>query len=602
MFRISSITLAFVMTLGASAQAQTQTQVPADSGNPTPTYRINVVSRTTRAVNYRHHSGATKINFQGTDLMPAAAGEAKVESKRGALKVEAEFSGLDRPTSFGNEYLTYVLWAISPEGRPVNIGEVLVGDNHRSKLDVTTDLQAFALIVTAEPYYAVRRPSNVVVLENAIRSDTVGATEVVDAKYELIDRGGYIPTGYNFDPVVLNANLPLEFFEARNALRIAQSAGGERYAAESYEKAVRQMNEADALATRKHENKKSLISLSREVVQTSEDAREIAVKHIDEERAEAERSAAAGREASAKARANEESQRRVNAEAVTADAVRQRNEADRQNLNAQAAADQETQRRVNAEAVTADAVRQRNEADRQNLNAQAAADQETQRRVNAEAVTADAVRQRNEADRQNLNAKAAAQQAAGAQADAEKARNEAQQQQQAAQADSDRNRAAAAASDLQLQQAVREREELRARLLQQFNLILETRDTARGLVVNMSDVLFDFGKYTLRPLAREKLAKISGIVLAYPSLKLAIEGNTDSVGTEAFNQELSEKRAEAVRNYLTQQGVPESSTTATGFGKTRPIASNDTSEGRQQNRRVELIVSGEVIGTKIVSP
>jgi len=567
MFRISSITLAFVMTLGASAQAQTQTQVPADSGNPTPTYRINVVSRTTRAVNYRHHSGATKINFQGTDLMPAAAGEAKVESKRGALKVEAEFSGLDRPTSFGNEYLTYVLWAISPEGRPVNIGEVLVGDNHRSKLDVTTDLQAFALIVTAEPYYAVRRPSNVVVLENAIRSDTVGATEVVDAKYELIDRGGYIPTGYNFDPVVLNANLPLEFFEARNALRIAQSAGGERYAAESYEKAVRQMNEADALATRKHENKKSLISLSREVVQTSEDAREIAVKHIDEERAEAERSAAAGREASAKARANEESQRRVNAEAVTADAVRQRNEADRQNLNAQAAADQETQRRVNAEAVTADAVRQRNEA-----------------------------------DRQNLNAKAAAQQAAGAQADAEKARNEAQQQQQAAQADSDRNRAAAAASDLQLQQAVREREELRARLLQQFNLILETRDTARGLVVNMSDVLFDFGKYTLRPLAREKLAKISGIVLAYPSLKLAIEGNTDSVGTEAFNQELSEKRAEAVRNYLTQQGVPESSTTATGFGKTRPIASNDTSEGRQQNRRVELIVSGEVIGTKIVSP
>jgi outer membrane protein OmpA-like peptidoglycan-associated protein len=590
------------MTLGASAQAQTQTQVPADSGNPTPTYRINVVSRTTRAVNYRHHSGATKINFQGTDLMPAAAGEAKVESKRGALKVEAEFSGLDRPTSFGNEYLTYVLWAISPEGRPVNIGEVLVGDNHRSKLDVTTDLQAFALIVTAEPYYAVRRPSNVVVLENAIRSDTVGATEVVDAKYELIDRGGYIPTGYNFDPVVLNANLPLEFFEARNALRIAQSAGGERYAAESYEKAVRQMNEADALATRKHENKKSLISLSREVVQTSEDAREIAVKHIDEERAEAERSAAAGREASAKARANEESQRRVNAEAVTADAVRQRNEADRQNLNAQAAADQETQRRVNAEAVTADAVRQRNEADRQNLNAQAAADQETQRRVNAEAVTADAVRQRNEADRQNLNAKAAAQQAAGAQADAEKARNEAQQQQQAAQADSDRNRAAAAASDLQLQQAVREREELRARLLQQFNLILETRDTARGLVVNMSDVLFDFGKYTLRPLAREKLAKISGIVLAYPSLKLAIEGNTDSVGTEAFNQELSEKRAEAVRNYLTQQGVPESSTTATGFGKTRPIASNDTSEGRQQNRRVELIVSGEVIGTKIVSP
>jgi outer membrane protein OmpA-like peptidoglycan-associated protein len=435
--------------------------------------------------------------------MPAAAGEAKVNSKRGALTIEVEFSGLDRPTTFGNEYLTYVLWAISPEGRPVNIGEVLVGENHRSKLDVTTDLQAFAMIVTAEPYYAVRRPSNVVVLENAIRSDTVGVTEAVDAKYELIDRGGYIPTGYKFDPVILNAKLPLEFFEARNAVRIAQSAGAERYAAESYAKAVGQMNEADAVATSKHENKKSLVSLSREVVQTAEDAREIAVKHIDEERAESERAAGAGREALEKARASKESQRRVNAEAVTADALRQRDEADRKNLDAQAA------------------------------------------------VLV----------------------AAGAQAN----------------------------SDAQLQQALRDREELRARLLQQFNLILETRDTARGLVVNMSDVLFDSGKFTLRPLAREKLAKISGIVLAYPTLRLAIEGNTDSVGTEAFNQQLSEQRAEGVRTYLTQQGVPESSTTAKGYGKTQPVASNDTSEGRQQNRRVELIVSGEVIGTKIVA-
>jgi len=531
MFKTASITLAVALTLAASAQAQAQTQAPADSGNPTPTFRTNVVSRTTRAVSYRHRSGSTKIDFQGTDLMPSAAGEAKVESKRGTLAVEAEFSGLDRPTSFGNEYLTYVLWAISPEGRPVNIGEVLVGDNHRSKLDVTTDLQAFAMIVTAEPYYAVRRPSNLVVLENSIRADTVGATEVVDAKFELIDRGGYIPTGYKFDPVILNAKLPLEFFEARNALRIAKSSGAERYAAPSYEKAVNQMNEADALATGKHENKKSLVALSREVVQTAEDAREIAVKHIDEERAESERTAGAGREASAKARANDE----------------------------------------------------------------------TQRRITAEIGTADANRQRKEADRRNLDAQAAAQQSAGAQADAEKDRDDARQRQHAAEADSDRNRAAAVSSDAQLKDAVRDREELRARLLQQFNLILETRDTARGLVVNMSDVLFDSGKFTLRPLAREKLAKISGIVLAYPSLNLAVEGNTDSVGTESFNQDLSEKRAEGVRSYLTQQGVPEASTTATGYGKTRPIASNDTAEGRQQNRRVELIVSGEVIGTKIVS-
>jgi outer membrane protein OmpA-like peptidoglycan-associated protein len=578
----SRITLLALLALGASASAQTQyqTQVPADAGNPTPTYRINVVSRTTRAVSYRHRSGSTKINFQGTDLMPSAAGEAKVDSKRGTMKIEAEFSGLDRPKNFGNEYLTYVLWAISPEGRPVNIGEVLVGGNHRSKLEVTTDLQAFALIVTAEPYYAVRRPSNVVVLENAIRSDTIGGSETVDAKFELIDRGGYIPTGYQFDPVVLNAKLPLEFFEARNALRIAQSAGAERYAATSYQKAVAQMNEADARATGKHENKKTLISLSREVVQTSEDAREIAVKNIDEERAEAERAAGLGREARARNRANDESQRRLNAEALTADAVRDRNDADRKNLDAQAAAQQ-------AVGAQADAERDRNNAQRQQQDAQADSD-------------------RNRADSERNRAAAASsdaqlQLAVGAQADAERDRNNAREQQRAAEADSDRNRAAAASSDAQLQQSVREREELRARLLQQFNLILETRDTARGLVVNMSDVLFDSGKYTLRPLAREKLAKISGIVLAYPSLKLAVEGNTDSVGSESFNQQLSEQRAEGVRSYLTHQGIPEGSTTARGFGKSRPIASNDTTDGRQQNRRVELVVSGEVIGTKIIS-
>jgi len=573
MFKISGITLAVAMTLGAAAQAQTQTQVVVDSGNGAPTYRINVVSRTTRAVSYRHRSGSTKINFQGTDLMPSAAGEAKVESKRGALEIEVEFSGLDRPTTFGGEYLTYVLWAISPEGRPVNIGEVLVGENHRSKLDVTTDLQAFALIVTAEPYYAVRRPSNVVVLENVMRSDTRGGAEEVDAKYELIDRGGYIPSGYRFDPVVLNAKLPLEFFEARNALRIAQSAGAERYATTSYQNAVRQMDEADALASGRHESKKSLVAISRETVQTAEDAREIAVKHIDEERLESERRAGSNREIAAKGREIAESDRRARAEAATVTAENRRNEADRRNVDAQAAA-------LRASDAQADAEKDRDSA------------QQKQR-----AAEADSDRDRNAA----ASSDAQLQQSAGAKADAERDRDDAKRKQRDAEADSDRNRNAAASSNAQLQTAVHDREELRARLLQQFNLILETRDTARGLVVNMSDVLFDSGKYTLRPLAREKLAKISGIVLAYPTLKLAIEGNTDSVGTELFNQELSERRAAGVRSYLTQQGVPENSTTASGFGKTRPIASNDTTEGRQQNRRVELIVSGEVIGTKIVS-
>ena len=168
-----------------------------------------------------------------------------------------EFGNLQKPTTFGNEYLTYILWAISPEGRAVNLGEILVGDNHRSKVDVTTDLQAFALIVTAEPYYAVRQPSNVVVIENVVRDDTKGTIEAMHTKYELLERGGYIPTGYKFDPVVLNTKLPLEFFEARNALRIAQSEGAETYAKDSYQHAVQLMDQADSVCHQQAHRQKS---------------------------------------------------------------------------------------------------------------------------------------------------------------------------------------------------------------------------------------------------------------------------------------------------------------------------------------------------------
>ena len=149
----------------AQAALISQTTVTAPISR-TPVFRVNVISRTVQAVNYQHRGGATKLDFAGTDLMPSANGQAKVESKKGYIEIEVEFGNLQKPTTFGNEYLTYILWAISPEGRAVNLGEVLVGDNHRSKLNVTTDLQAFALIVTAEPYYAVRQPSNVVVLED----------------------------------------------------------------------------------------------------------------------------------------------------------------------------------------------------------------------------------------------------------------------------------------------------------------------------------------------------------------------------------------------------------------------------------------------------
>jgi hypothetical protein len=189
--------LAAAIALSLSAVAQTDSQsVVIEPMAHTPTFRVTVVSRSIQAINYKHRGGATKLDFTGTDLMPEANGQAKVESKKGYIEIEVEFGNLQRPTTFGNEYLTYVLWAISPEGRAVNLGEILVGDNHRSKVDVTTDLQAFALVVTAEPYYAVRRPSNVVMLENIVREDTRDY-QAMHTKYELLERGGYISTGYN---------------------------------------------------------------------------------------------------------------------------------------------------------------------------------------------------------------------------------------------------------------------------------------------------------------------------------------------------------------------------------------------------------------------
>ncbi len=533
------------LSLSAFAQTNSQTTLAVEPMSSTPTFRVVVISRSVQAVNYEHRSGSSKLDFVGTDLMPAANGVAQVNSKRGSIAIEAEFGDLQKPTTFGNEYLTYVLWAISPEGRAVNLGEVLLGGNHRSKLNVTTDLQAFALIVTAEPYYAVRQPSNVVILENVVRDETKGTTEAVNAKYELMERGGYIPTGYKFDPVILNAKLPLEFFEARNALRIAQSEGAEQYAPESYQHAVQLMNNADSDAISKHIDKKPLIAISREAVQTAEDARAIAVKKMDDVRLANER----------------------------------QNSADAQSRT-QAQADEETRRREKAESDTARAQAAKAQADSDTANAQAA-------KVQAEA---DSAKARNDA---------ADAQAAAAKAQSDMAANQASSATalSAAQADADQSRADALMAQQAVQQAETDKTAMRAKLSEQLNSILQTRDSARGLIVSMSDVLFDTGRYSLKPGAREKLAKVAGILLSYPGLNIEVGGYTDNVGGDAMNQTLSENRAGSVRDYLVQQGVSTNSVSARGFGNTLPVSSNDNSAGRQQNRRVELLVSGDAIGS-----
>ncbi|MGB7266451.1 MAG: OmpA family protein [Terracidiphilus sp.] len=516
-------TLLFVigsfLSVSAFAQAGPQESIALVPSGTMPAYVVNETSRTVGAVDYQHRSGASDVDMSGTALLPSADGKAKVRSKRGTMEVEADFGNLQSPTTFGTEYLTYVLWAISPDGHAVNLGEVLIGGDDRSKLTATTDLQAFALIVTAEPYFAVRQPSNVVVLENVVRADTKGTPVAMNAKYELMERGGYIPTGYKFDPVVLDAKLPLEFLEARNAVRIAKSEGAEKYAGESYEHAVQLMNNADAYATEGHSDKKQLIAKSRETVQTAEDAREIAVKRIEEDRIASERQASADAQAQSQAQADI--------------ATREKDQAQADAANAQADA-------ANAQAATAKA-----QTDMLNNQASSAA------AINA------------------------------AQADADQARLIASQAQQGQ------------------QQADSEKAAMRAQLEVRLNEILETRDSARGLIVSMSDVLFDTGQYSLKAGAREKLAKVAGILISYPGLNIAVGGYTDNVGGDEMNQKLSENRAGSVREYLVQEGVVANSVSATGFGNSSPVASNDDSAGRQQNRRVELVVSGEAIGSPL---
>ncbi len=549
--------------LVAAQSAQAPNPLQQSTGNAahmadgsTPIYRVTVVARTTKAINYNHRSGSTRIGFRGTALLPDARGEASVESKQGVIKIDARMEKLQPATNFGPEYLTYVMWAITPEGRATNVGEVLLNGD-RSKLDATTELQSFGLIVTAEPYFAVTQPSDVVVMENFVRQDTVGTIEEVDAKYELLQRGQYILNVNPADikPLRLDSKTPLELYEARNAVQIARWTGADRYAPDTFQKAVQGLENAEGYLTGKA-GSKPIGTVAREAVQMAEDARIITVKKIGEEQLAGERQLGAEREARAE----------TSRDAAQADAARVTRDAEMAQVAAQSEAD-----------------RLKRENDAQMLAAQdetARAKLENAAQMLAAQTEADRLKRDNDA------------QMAAAQTEADRLKRESDAQRADAQAELDRAAAATA-------QAEADKVQLRAQLLSQFNAVLQTRDTARGLIVNMSDVLFDTGKYSLRPLAREKLAKVAGIVSGHPGLRLDVEGHTDSVGGDDYNQRLSEQRGGAVRDYLTQEGMAAGSVTSKGLGKADPVASNDTSQGRQQNRRVEIVISGDVIGTPV---
>ncbi|MHB8391629.1 MAG: OmpA family protein [Acidobacteriaceae bacterium] len=471
-----------------------QSSQNANSLNPNSLINIHV-SQTIPTVNYWSR-GSTKVDFVGTALLPRADGQAKVGTEAGGLRIQGEFAGLDSPATFGSPYLVYVLWAITSEGRATNLGQLVV-KGRKSKVDVTTKLQTFGMFVTAEPYFAVSFPSEKVVLANAVRSNTRGTVSQVNANLNLLQREKY--SDMHLPAFMLDPKVPLDLYQARNAVRIAKWQQADKYAPQAMAKAEQDLAQAEDYQKRKQKN--SVPTIARQTIQAAEDARSISVKRQQEEQIANRQRAAQQREAQAQAQALSEAQQRAAAQQQQAAAEQQKADAEMDRAKAQAAA------------------------------------RESQ-----------------------------------------------------AQAQSAQNAAA---------NAEREKEQLRARLLDQFNRVLPTTDTSRGLVVNMGDVLFDTGKSDLRPAAREALAKFSGIVLNYPTLQLVVEGYTDSTGSQEFNQTLSDKRAESVRDYLVVQGVNPGSITAKGLGEAMPVADNSTAAGRQKNRRVEIIVSGEVIGTKI---
>ncbi len=529
MKRLIGLFCLMLVALSIAAQVEpTPPQSTAPDVQPAdemPVFRVKVVTRSTKAVNYRHRGGSTKVDFVGTQLMPEAKGSAKVNSKEGRLQINADFNHMGPASKYGAQYLTFVLWAITPEGRSVNLGEIL-SDDGSTKIEVTTDLQAFGMIVTAEPYFAVVRPSSMVVLENEIRQETKGFETPIDARFDMLEGDQYVvDVGATQLPSASSApNTPVDLLEARNALAIAKAAGADQYAGDSLRKAQDMLDRAEDYLRRK-QGRTPIGTAARGATQMAEDARVLTLQKKHQEKVEAER------------RRIEEA--RAKAEAAEA--------------AAKAQSEEDTRRRAQAEAD----------------------------RLAAEKAQAEAQRLQAEADAQRATADAA--------------RAQAQLEQQKAQAEADKQRMAA-------EEAIRQKEEMRARLLKQLNQVLETRDTPRGLVVNMPDVLFDSGQYTLKPAARERLARISGIVLAYPELRLEVEGHTDSVGGDEFNQRLSEKRSSSVRDYLVDSGIPMDNIIARGFGKTQPVADNSTSEGRKLNRRVEMIVSGDVIGNMMGTP
>lgn len=540
---IRTVLPAAIICLAPAAQSQ-------PVGEPQVVFRVDVVSRTTKAINFHHRQGSTTVGLAGTSLAPRAKGEVKVDSKTGATKIDAYIDKMPPANLLDEGYLTYVMWAITPEGRPENIGELMLDGDH-ARLQAATELQSFGIIVTAEPYFAVTQPSDYVVMEGVVKPGTTGTIMPIETKFELVKRGGYLQNLPPGDRVRLREakHMTVDLMEARQAVAVARSAGAAQFAADTLAKAELDLRNAEGMMMANYDKKK-VQTLARHVTQLSEDARLISVRKANDLALQREREASAQRASDLERNAQAEAERRRNAE----------REAEQRNREAQAAQQQASDARRNTELAQAQLAL---EAERSRLaNAQAEA------RAREQAALAQRERDDAAARQRLLESEAA------------NAKLQASQAQEVA------------------QRAEAERLRMKQELVQQLNVVLATRETARGLIVNMSDVLFDTGRYTLKPGAREKLARISGIILAHPGLKIEVEGHTDNVGGMEYNQRLSEQRAESVRSFLVSNGVGSDAVTSRGFGLEKPVADNSNAAGRQANRRVELVVNGPMLSSR----
>lgn len=523
---------------------------------------IQMIARTTSAIDYRR-GDHSDVGMTGTNLMPDVTGKAKIINKRGLTDIHLDIENLRPANALDATYLTFVLWAISPEGNAKNLGELVEKDG-KASIHTTTNLQSFALVVTAEPDFAVSEPSELVVAENSLRADTKGTPEPIAVHYRVYPRSLYTST---LSPAPADIyrdhkNAPLDLLEARNAVRIAESSHADQYSSDALHRAQDFLKQAEDDFSSRHSDK-TVGTAARSAVQAAEEARSSAVHDAYQARIERERREAQERPEAAQNEAQNAEQQaeqaRTEREAAEQKAAEERARAEQARKQAQAEADR-----------------------RREIEQQAAAAQNQ-----AEQAQQEAERNRQQAEQAQQEAQLEAQRRAAAEQNA---------QQTAQQMDEARRRAQAAEG--RAQQAETQQQQLRQQLREQLSQVLETRDTARGLIVSMPDVLFDTGSASLKTTARERLAKVAGILVAHPDIKVEVDGYTDSTGDPMFNEKLSQARAASVQSYLTQQGVPESSVSIHGFGEANPIASNDTAGGRQQNRRVELVVTGESIGTQ----